>query len=131
MAMIMKKQCYQVAEAVLAIAATLMDEDLSSDSDIVVGGFYNSGNTGLLLKSGDSERRCNLFGDQRSDGIAMVIGSRSDFEISTGHALATADRYFFEPEEYYQAAQFVVAWLCTGHVACPDNLDNDPSAPSL
>jgi len=131
MALLLKHESYLVAEAVLAIVATLMDADQSCDSDIMVGGFTNSGNTGLALKSGDLKRRCNLFGDQRSDGIAMVIGGYGDFDHRTGHAHETANRYYFERGEHYQAAQFVVEWLCNGEVAHPSKLDNDPSAPSL
>ena len=126
MAALMKQESYQVAEAVLAVIATLMDEDLSSDHNIVVGGFTNTGNTGLALKSGDLKRRCNLFGDQRSDAIAMCIGTAEDFEYKTGHARESADRYLFETHEYYQAAEFVVAWLCKGEVVRPDYRDNAP-----
>ena len=127
MASLMRHESYQVAEAVLGIVATLMDADMSDDSDIMVGGFTNSGNTGLALKSGDQKRRCNLFGDQRSDGIAMVIGGYGDFEHRTGHAYKSADRYFFETGEYFKAAEFVVAWLCKGEIPYPENIDNDPA----
>lgn len=127
MAVLMRHESYLVAEAVLGIVATLMDADLSNDSDIRVGGFTNSGNTGLALKSGDQKRRCNLFGDQRSDGIAMVIGGYGDFDHRTGHAFESANRYYFEHGEYLKAAEFVVAWLCKGEIAYPGNLDNDPS----
>jgi hypothetical protein len=98
------------AQAVLAIAHTLMDDDLPESQDIYVCGR----NPGLTLQLWDGSRKCNVYGHGNSDSIMVVVGEREDFEYPSGDPKESAEVFPFSYRNYYDAAVLVVDWLCKG-----------------
>lgn len=98
------------AQAVLAIAHTLMDEDLPDTHDIYVSGR----NPGLSLMIWDGSRKCNVHGHGNSNSIIVTVGERQDFEFPSGDPKDSAEVYSFSHRNFYDAAVLVVDWLCKG-----------------
>jgi hypothetical protein len=112
MASIRTYKQFAKAQAVLAIANTLMDEDLPATFDIYVSGH----GAGLSLQLWDGSRKCHIRGHGNSDSIIVITGSREDFEYPSGDAKESAETHAFPYSGYYDAAVVVVDWLCKGEI---------------
>lgn len=110
MAKIRTYSAHAKAQAVLAIAHTLMDDDLPHTCDIYVHGR----NPGLALMLWDGSRKCHVHGHGNSDSILVVIGEREDFEFPSGDPKDSAEVFPFSYRNFYDAAVLVVDWLCKG-----------------
>jgi hypothetical protein len=105
---------YNTAHAVLAVIASLAQEETPRDDDetvLTVSGFKFGMNSGVHITSSQGRLMCNITTNNMNGDIILNIGTTHDYEYETGHAKETATRYDYRLEEIYQCASDTLKWL--------------------
>jgi hypothetical protein len=102
------------AQAVLSIMQTMVFEDASDSSDILVAGYEHGSGSGLSFSCVAQDRKCLVIGDPKTEGLTVVTGKISDFNYPDGTPKDSAICHPFGQKKYFAAAHFATIWLNYG-----------------